>query len=396
MVRAARRTLAERLLPPDRLRVGPLREGAFTSEVRTRRAGAVLGLALGVTFTVCFVTGVLSHLIQNPPSWFNWPSRPAGLYRITEGLHVATGIASIPLLLGKLWAVYPKLFRWPPVENLAHAIERISLLPLVGGSVFLLFSGVASITRWNPWLFSFPAAHYWAAWITIGALIVHIGAKAGLVRPALAPSNSDAEDPATDGLSRRGFLWTIAGATGAITLFTVGQTVRPLEFAGLLAPRRPTEGPQGFPVNKTARSAGVTDLANDPAYRLSIEGTVRTPLSLSLDDLRAMPQHEATLPIACVDGWSANVRWRGVRVVDLLDMADAPFDADAEVQSLQDQSKAYSSSLLNFDHAHDPDTLLALKCNGERLDIDHGYPLRLIGPNRPGVMQTKWVAKVVV
>ncbi|MEX1047645.1 MAG: molybdopterin-dependent oxidoreductase [Actinomycetota bacterium] len=149
-------------------------------------------------------------------------------------------------------------------------------------------------------------------------------------------------------------------------------------------------------MNKTARSAGVTDLANDPAYRLSIEGTVRTPLSLSLDDLRAMPQHEATLPIACVDGWSANVRWRGVRVVDLLDMADAPFDADAEVQSLQDQSKAYSSSLLNFDHAHDPDTLLALECNGERLDIDHGYPLRLIGPNRPGVMQTKWVAKVVV
>jgi len=51
---------------------------------------------------------------------------------------------------------------------------------------------------------------------------------------------------------------------------------------------------------------------------------------------------------------------------------------------------------VNHRQAHDPDTLLALHVNGEELALDHGYPLRLIGPNRPGVMQTKWVTKLIV
>ena len=44
----------------------------------------------------------------------------------------------------------------------------------------------------------------------------------------------------------------------------------------------------------------------------------------------------------------------------------------------------------------DPDTLLALELNGEALDLDHGYPVRLIAPDRPGVLQTKWIHRVVV
>ncbi len=382
-----------------------MKADAFPSELHDRRIAAILGLALGVAFVVCFLTGLVSHLIQRPPSWFDWPPRPAGLYRVTQGVHVATGIAVIPLLLAKLWIVYPKFFRFPPVEGVAHLVERISLLPLVGGGVFLLFSGVASITRWNPWPFSFPPAHFWAAWITIGALVVHVGAKAALLRPALrrpaGPGPSDGlrgpiAAPVASPVSRRGFLWTAAAAAGVLTLVTVGETVRPLAWLGLLAPRKPAVGPQGFPVNKTAGSAGVAETATDPAYRLVVEGNVERPLSLSLNELRALPQRVATLPIACVDGWSANVRWSGVPVVALLDIAGAPPDAEAAVRSLQDQSKAYSSAELSASHAHDRDTLLALECNGEPLDLDHGFPVRLIGPNRPGVMQTKWVERVVV
>jgi DMSO/TMAO reductase YedYZ molybdopterin-dependent catalytic subunit len=51
---------------------------------------------------------------------------------------------------------------------------------------------------------------------------------------------------------------------------------------------------------------------------------------------------------------------------------------------------------VNQQHAADPDTLLALALNGEPLALDHGFPVRLIGPNRPGVLQTKWVARVEV
>ena len=106
-------------------RVGATAEQRFTSKLHETRIAAVLGIALGISFTVCFVTGVLSHLVQHPPSWFEWPSRPAGLYRVTQGLHVITGFTAIPLLLAKLWVVSPRLWTWPPVRSLAHAVEPV-------------------------------------------------------------------------------------------------------------------------------------------------------------------------------------------------------------------------------------------------------------------------------
>jgi len=398
--------LLMRLAPP---RVGPFRDEAFRSPVHSTRAAAWLGIALGVSFGVCFGTGMISHAIQNPPSWLEWPARPASLYRITQGVHVTTGIAAIPLLLAKLWTVYPRLWRWPPLRSVPNLIERVSLLPLVAGSLFMLFTGLASITRWAPWSFSFPPAHYAAAWITIGALVVHVGAKAGTTRLALSSRSPDLEEErlvATSApgmsegprwrLTRRGFLAAVGATTGTVVLATVGQTVRPLAGLSVLAPRDPRVGPQSFPVNKTAGSAGVVEAAKDPAYALVVEGRVARALSLDIGGLRMLPQHSADLPIACVDGWSASATWRGVRVSDVLAMAGAPEGADVRVESLQDQGRAYSSSLLNPGQVADPDMLLALELNGEALHIDHGFPVRLIGPNRPGVQQTKWVGRVVV
>jgi DMSO/TMAO reductase YedYZ molybdopterin-dependent catalytic subunit len=379
----------------------------FTSGLRDERTAAILGLALGVSFTVCFVTGVLSHLIQDPPSWFQWPSRPAGLYRVTQGVHVATGLASIPLLLAKLWVVYPKLFAWPPFESVAHLVERVAIFPLVAGAVFELFTGLADTHIWYPWPFNFRSAHYWVAWVTIGALVVHIGAKWATTRAALfsreradaflnvAQRSSETHRESTSAFDRRTFLATVFSAAGAVTVFTVGQTLRPLSKLALLAPRRPDTGPQGFPVNRTAATARVVDAARSSDYRLTVEGKVRETLTFTRDELRALPQHEATLPISCVEGWSTTQRWRGVRVRDLLERAGAGSDAEVRVHSLQ-RRRAYRFSDLNQSHAHDDDTLLALDVNGEPIDIDHGFPLRLIGPNRPGVMQTKWVTRLDV
>jgi DMSO/TMAO reductase YedYZ molybdopterin-dependent catalytic subunit len=385
----------QRLAPP---RVGPFREGAFTSPLHEERTASWLGIVLGVAFTVCFLTGLLSHLIQYPPSWFSWAARPLWLYRVTEGVHVATGLAAIPLLLAKLWVVSPRLWTWPPVRSVEHLMERVSLLPLVGGSLFLLFTGIGSIDRFRPWRFSFPPAHYAAAWITIGALIVHVGAKLHVASLALARSSPPAAAPSAPpaGLTRRGLLGAAAAGVVAVTLATLGQTVRPLRKISVLAPRDPAIGPQGVPVNKTADSAGVIDPATDPAYRLSVEGAVATPVSLSLDELRSLPQRTARLPITCVDGWSATGLWGGVPVRDILRMAGIETPGNVEIVSLQRPGSAYASSVLDASHAADPDTLLALELNGEPLVLDHGYPVRLVAPNRPGVMQTKWVSKVIV
>ncbi len=383
---------------PARLRLGPWRENAFCSPLHDERTAAVLGVALGVAFSVCFATGIISHLVQHPPGWFTWPARPAGLFRITQGLHVATGIAAIPLLLVKLWVVYPKLFTWPPASDVAHAVERAGLLVLVGGAVFLLFTGVANIALWYPWGFFFPAGHYWGAWITGGAIVAHVGAKLAVTRRSLRRSawTPIPAVPAADAaLSRRGLLTSAFAAAGVLTLATAGQTLAPLRHLSVLAPRRPDRGPQGLPVNKSAMAAGVIAPASDPGFRLRVTGAVATPLSLSRADLEAMARREVTLPIACVEGWSAEARWRGVPVRDLLRAAGAPDGAEVDVESLQPRGR-YRRSALSPAHAGDGDTLLALFLDGEPLHLDHGFPVRLIGPNRPGVLQTKWVSELRV
>ena len=63
------------------------------------------------------------------------------------------------------------------------------------------------------------------------------------------------------------------------------------------------------------------------------------------------------------------------------------------VESLQAGGR-YRTSVLDPAHVHDPLTLLALRLHDEPLHLDHGYPCRLIAPNRPGVLQTKWVGRL--
>ncbi|MCA2211507.1 molybdopterin-dependent oxidoreductase [Jidongwangia harbinensis] len=397
--------------PPDSLRRGPLRPDAFPSALRSPRLTSLLGIALAVAFTVCFGTGLISHLIQHPPAWFWWPSRPVGLYRVTQGLHVATGLATVPLLGAKLWSVYPRLFGWPPARDLAHAAERASIAVLVAAALFQLVSGVLNIARWyEPMPFFFTAGHYWSAWLAVGALIAHIGVKLPTVRQALArqPDGPALDGPALDRsaldrsaldrpaageLTRRGLLGTVGVAAGVITLATAGQTVAPLAPVSVLAPRRPQTGPQRLPVNRTAAGAGVRDAAFDPRYRLTVAGPVRT-VHLGLPELAALPQHTVVLPISCVEGWSATGTWTGVRLRDLLGLVGVdPADAEAYVESLEVRGR-YRATTVPPPHSRDPFTLIALRLGGEILHPDHGYPARLIAPNRPGVLQTKWVARI--
>ena len=132
-------------------------------------------------------------------------------------------------------------------------------------------------------------------------------------------------------------------------------------------------------------------------YRLVVDGKCRHPRSFSLDELRSLPQRGAGLPIECVEGWRARQHaWRGVTLPVLLEMVGAPKGSKVTVESIESESELYSNSVIDPEHAADPDTLLALELNGEILDLDHGFPVRLIAPDRPGVLQTKWIRQVIV
>ena len=80
-------------------------------------------------------------------------------------------------------------------------------------------------------------------------------------------------------------------------------------------------------------------------------------------------------------------------MLDLVHRAGGDASSRVGVFSLQ-PAGAYRHSTL--DGPQVSAALLATHINGERLDIDHGYPLRLIAPNRPGVLQTKWLRRLEV
>ncbi|GHJ61042.1 molybdopterin-binding protein [Nocardioides sp. OK12] len=377
-------------------------ETSFSSRLRSAAVSARVGTVLGVCFAVAFLTGLVSHYAQNPSQPVPFPTSPAWGYRLTQGLHVISGTAAVPLLLVKLWTVYPLLLARPSLRLrrlVVELAERLSILLLVGAALFLLVTGLQNVSHWYPWAFSFRSTHYAMAWIAIGALVLHVAVKLPVIRHALGHDVDDTtHDRSEHGdhegrLSRRGLLRATWVATGAVVLATAGSTVPWLRRVSVLAVRS-GEGPQGVPVNKTAEDAGVTDLARDPGYRLEVVNGARS-VSLTREDLLALPQRSEELPIACVEGWSASGTWSGVRLRDLLDLVEAPPGSEVVLRSLQ-ESGPFRVTLLPANFADDDRTLVALGLAGEELDIDHGYPARLIAPNRPGVLQTKWLGTIEV
>ncbi len=388
-------------------------DDAFPSPTRGAWLTARLGRLLGILIAICFFTGLISHFHQHPVGWLPLPASPLWGYRLSQGLHVIAGMAAIPIFFAKMWSVYPHLFTWPPVRSISHAAERLSVLLLVGATITELLTGLLNVGHLYLWPFFFPAGHYAVAWMVAGSVLLHLAVKWPTIVSALRAKKTPAHaasvadeiergsgndltdevDETHAGVSRRGVLLAAAGAAGLVVVTTAGQTVRLLEPVGLLAPRRPDQVPDGIPINRLASSAGVTERATDPGYRLTVAGV--RELNLSLDDLAALEQVEVSLPIACVEGWSAVGTWGGVRLRDLLTRAGIPSDTTVRVSSLE-SGGLYAATDVPPEFAQHPDTLLALRLGGSELSLDHGYPVRLIAPNRPGVLQTKWVSRVGV
>jgi DMSO/TMAO reductase YedYZ molybdopterin-dependent catalytic subunit len=378
-------------------------ESSFTSTLRDERLTARIGTWLGLMFGLCFLTGLVSHWYYLNDAPFFPPTRPVWGYRLNQGVHLLSGIAAIPLLLVKLWSVYPKLFGEIPFGRpralLLDLAEKASIAVLVAASVFQLVTGLANQAQWYPWTFSFRSTHYAVAWIAIGALLVHIAVKLPIIRSAYGeplpePEASTPVAPdAVHGPSRRTILRTALLASSVAVVAAAGNTVPFLRNLSVFAVRT-GEGPQGVPINRSAEAAGVTAALTDTAFRLTLVGDSKE-VAVSRADLSAMTQHTHELPIACVEGWSASARWTGVRLADLLDLVDAPQDAAVRVRSLQNRG-AFAVTEIPASYARDPLTLLALQLNGEDLSLDHGFPCRLIAPNRPGVLQTKWVTRLEV
>ena len=139
-------------------------------------------------------------------------------------------------------------------------------------------------------------------------------------------------------------------------------------------------------------------------WKLKVDGLVEHELSLSLDDLRALPARTQITRHDCVEGWSCIGKWTGVPLAEILSRAGVKSQARYVVfhcaDTLNDgslgddpESIRYYESIDLADAAH-PQTILAYEMNGKKLDIAHGAPLRLRLERQLGYKMAKYVMRI--
>ncbi|HUS13594.1 MAG TPA: molybdopterin-dependent oxidoreductase [Chloroflexia bacterium] len=162
-------------------------------------------------------------------------------------------------------------------------------------------------------------------------------------------------------------------------------------------PAVPALSPEITPVeNFYITTKNVVDPTVDGAkWTLTIKGLVEKPLTLTLADLKAMPQVKVIHTLACISnevGGSliGNGRWTGVRVADLMKKVRPKAGvADVLFTGADDYTDSVPLSVLM-----NPDTVLAYEMNGKPLTAKHGYPARLLIPGIFGMKNLKWLTTI--
>jgi DMSO/TMAO reductase YedYZ molybdopterin-dependent catalytic subunit len=270
-------------------------------------------------------------------------------------------------------------------------LSSLTVFPLAGGGLF----GVA----WRP--------NAWAAVASLFAVGVVYGVTLDFFRATLHRDRRLAVR-ASQIASRRTFFGSIVAAGVAVVLFeglrsiadatgwgrsdrvSGGSGVFP-EIDGLSLEVTPT--PDFYHVSKNVFDPDVSPRN----WRLELGGLVDRPLSLSLDDLRALPAVEGFATLACIDNPAGgdligNAFWRGVGLADLLRAAGV---RDGAVDVVFTASDDYVDSI-SIERAMMPGCMLAYEMNGMPLNSAHGAPLRLIVPGLFGLKNVKWIARIDV
>jgi DMSO/TMAO reductase YedYZ molybdopterin-dependent catalytic subunit len=130
-------------------------------------------------------------------------------------------------------------------------------------------------------------------------------------------------------------------------------------------------------------------------WRLAIGGLVDNPQSLSLAQLRALPQRTQITRHDCVEGWSAIGQWTGPQLGPLLELAGVRPEAKFIVFRCADRfgEAAYYESVDLVDAYH-PQTIVAHSLNGEPLPERNGAPLRMRIERQLGYKHAKYLTAI--
>jgi len=192
-------------------------------------------------------------------------------------------------------------------------------------------------------------------------------------------------------MRRRRFLATLAALFG-------GAMVQKLPWDnlsfGMSSPRDPRLPPgQRWVEELIEYSAGGRPAIDEKEWRFAVDGRVAKPLSFSWEEFQSLPHVDLTVDFHCVTTWSIkDSPWRGVRLNDLLTMADVHPVARFVF------AECYGGYTTNFplETARRPDVLLADGYRGKPLPRMFGGPLRLVVPPLYAYKSAKWVNRITL
>ena len=134
--------------------------------------------------------------------------------------------------------------------------------------------------------------------------------------------------------------------------------------------------------------AGATPTVDLSRWDFTVDGLVGSEVAFTLDEIKAMPATDKTVDIHCVTKWSKlDTEWHGVEVRELMSRVDLlPRATHVLVRS----EHGFTANL-PIDDFTMPENLFAWRFGGEDLDIEHGWPLRLVVPHLYFWKSVKWV-----
>ncbi|MDT0181726.1 molybdopterin-dependent oxidoreductase [Microbacterium sp. ARD31] len=399
-------------------------------------SAAVLGAGLGeltaasVAPTSSPFAAIGGALIDAAPSWAK--DLAIALFGTADKIALLVGIAAVMLVVAAVAG-------WLEVRRPPWGAGIVAAFGMVGAVVAVLRPGAEGLA----WLPSVVAGVVGAATLWLLARRLRgLGLRrpaparertAGIRATAAARTDGSSPDPRSPvasparaeqrGLDRRGFFVWSGAALAAGVLVAIASTARRAGSAAVEAVRGALRLPSPTtpaPPIPAGADLGIPDLAPvvtpngsfyridtalvvpeiDPAdWSLRIHGMVEQEVTITWDELLALPLAESDTTLACVSNTVGglligNARWLGHPIRELLARARPTEDADMVLSRSIDGFTASTPLEVLTD---DRPAILAVGMNGEPLPLEHGFPVRMVVPGLYGyVSATKWVVELEV
>jgi DMSO/TMAO reductase YedYZ molybdopterin-dependent catalytic subunit/thiosulfate reductase cytochrome b subunit len=177
-------------------------------------------------------------------------------------------------------------------------------------------------------------------------------------------------------------------------------------WASFLSPERVAPLPDAPPVGKKPRFNGDLGLKSEldlknwelvlVPYLRSVEDEPEKAISIKMEDIKKLPRTSSTAKFKCIEGWSDDISYSGVKFTDFMSFYNVGRKADGSLYkyvALETPDAEYYVSI-DMKSMMQSQVMLAYEMNGEMLSNDNGAPLRLIIPNKYGIKNLKRIGRI--